>query len=382
VTRPTQDVTKTIFSIYAFFWANGLLFGVWASRIPAIRDRYELSSTTLGLLLLCVAFGAVSAMVFTGRIVDRFGTLRLSRSFAWAMIATFVLIGFAPNVYVLAFVLTIMGFTGGGLDVAMNALASDLEKASKRSLMSRFHGMWSVGTTMGATSGLVTLSLGFATITHIMLTSIFAAVVVFAIDRGVWENSTVEENQSSTPFRFPTGALGLVCLFAFVTFLGEGVIMDWGSIYLIDIFDAPKSVGAAGLLVFTSTMMVVRFVGDPFIDRFGTYNSARAASITATIGALIIFLAPNVWFVFLGYFILGVGFSIMAPLAFSQAGKIEGVSTGQAMSSVAVLGYGSLLVGPPTVGIIADILTLRAAFLGLAILCAILIVTSKVFKPK
>ena len=375
----TQDPKKTIHSVYAFFLINGLLFGTWASRIPATRDQFSLSATRLGLLLFCVAVGAVLAMGLTGRILDRYGALRLSRGFAWLMATAFVLIPLSPNTPVLACVLTLMGFAGGGLDVSMNALGSDLEAHVKRSLMSRFHGVWSVGTTLGTISGLVTISIGFGTLAHFAIISVLALVIILYLDHGVWAHSSREDDAAPTPFRLPRGPLALVCLFAFVTFLGEGIVIDWGMIFLVDVFHAPDAIAARGLIVFSGTMMIVRLFGDPVIDRVGPFHAARSAAIVATLGALIVATASTVWLVMFGYSVLGVGLSVMAPLAFSQAGKIQGVSTGQAMSSVAVLGYGSLLLGPPIVGVIADTVSLRAAFVLLALLSLVLISAARVF---
>jgi MFS family permease len=382
LTDSQQDTNSTINSVFAFFFINGLLFGTWASRIPATRDQFDLTSTRLGMLLFCVAIGAVLAMIVTGRILDRFGQLRLSRMFAWAMALAFVLIPLSPNVMSLAVVLTFMGFSGGGLDVSMNALASDLEKVVKRSLMSRFHGVWSVGTTLGTISGLLTIGLGLGTLTHFVLISGASLGIMLFLDRGTWGHTPDDAGAKPTPFRLPRGALALVCLFAFVTFLGEGIVIDWGMILLVDLFFAPEPLAAAGLIVFTSTMMMVRLFADPFIDKIGPYKSARTAAIIASIGAILVASAPAIWVVFLGYFTLGLGLSVMAPLAFSQAGKIPGVSTGQAMSSVAVLGYGSLLFGPPIVGFVADVVSLRAAFVGLALLSMVLIATARVFRTE
>lgn len=44
-------------AVAAMFILNGALFGIWASRIPAMRDRLGLSHEELGFGLLFMAAG-------------------------------------------------------------------------------------------------------------------------------------------------------------------------------------------------------------------------------------------------------------------------------------------------------------------------------------
>lgn len=46
-----------------------------------------------------------------------------------------------------------MGTFQGALDVAMNTQAATVERAARAPIMARFHGMWSVGTLVGAVIG-------------------------------------------------------------------------------------------------------------------------------------------------------------------------------------------------------------------------------------
>ena len=53
-------------AVTAVFLLNGVIFGTWASRIPAVRDRVGLSDGELGLVLACMAIGAIVAMPLAG----------------------------------------------------------------------------------------------------------------------------------------------------------------------------------------------------------------------------------------------------------------------------------------------------------------------------
>ncbi|MBC7372844.1 MAG: MFS transporter, partial [Frankiales bacterium] len=53
------------------FAVAGLAFASWISRLPAVRDALELDSGALGLLLLCLAAGAVVSLPLSGAVIAR-----------------------------------------------------------------------------------------------------------------------------------------------------------------------------------------------------------------------------------------------------------------------------------------------------------------------
>jgi len=52
-------------AVVAAFALNGLLFGAWASRIPAFKEGFGLAEGTLGLLLLVSVFTVIEGLFFT-----------------------------------------------------------------------------------------------------------------------------------------------------------------------------------------------------------------------------------------------------------------------------------------------------------------------------
>ena len=51
-------------AVAATFVLNGALFGIWASRIPAVVNRHDLGAADLGGFLLLLAVGAIIAFPF------------------------------------------------------------------------------------------------------------------------------------------------------------------------------------------------------------------------------------------------------------------------------------------------------------------------------
>ena len=131
--------------VSAMFILNGALFGIWASRIPAVAIRFDLSPGDLGGLLLLMAVGAILSFPLSGRYSDKIGAARITWRFAFAYVGALFLIALAPSYGTLALALFLFGATHGGMDVAMNTWAAEAERHIGRPVMSSFHAMFSLG---------------------------------------------------------------------------------------------------------------------------------------------------------------------------------------------------------------------------------------------
>ena len=59
MTGGRAPVARARVAVAATFALDGALFGVWASRVPAVRDAFDFGEGELGLVLLPLAAGAV-----------------------------------------------------------------------------------------------------------------------------------------------------------------------------------------------------------------------------------------------------------------------------------------------------------------------------------
>jgi MFS family permease len=93
---------------------------------------------------------------------------------------------------------------------------------------------------------------------------------------------------------------------------------------------------------------------------------------SAALETALVVAVPTLPAVMLGYVLIGIGYAAVVPLAFSRAAVDPNVPPGQAIASVATLGYGGLLMGPPVIGFIAEATSLRLAFALLAVLALLI----------
>ncbi len=143
-------------SVHLTFFVVGFIFANWASRLPAIRDTLEFEPAQMGRLLLVGAVGSVLALPLSGWVAERLGAKRAVWVAAVFMCGGYILaattLGDVP-VAVTGLGLFLGGIGMGTCDTAMNLEGTRVEQQLGRSIMPKFHGMFSLGTMAGALVG-------------------------------------------------------------------------------------------------------------------------------------------------------------------------------------------------------------------------------------
>ncbi len=384
-------------AVAAMFILNGALYGAWAARIPSIQQSFDLSPGDLGLLLLLLAGGAMAAFPLSGALSDRFGPAKVTLVCAVGYCPALVMIGFSPNITLLAVSILIFGAGHGAMDVAMNGWAAEVERSYGRSIMSSFHALFSVGAGIGAGFGAVAAweeidySLQFASFAVLLAPLIwFAAIPQQAIPQQASSQQNNEKNKSLKPLAerattkgprlaLPRGALLVVALVAFACSVGEGAMADWSAVFLASVINADQGPAALGYTIFSVAMVTMRFAGDRLITRFGPVVILRFCGISALLGSSITATSGSIFVTYVGLALMGVGYSTVFPLVFSRAANSRQLSPGVAIASVAIFGYGGLLLGPPMIGFVAELSSLRFSFGIFVLLSLVVIAGAKAF---
>ncbi|AUQ70550.1 MFS transporter [Phaeobacter inhibens] len=367
-------------AVSAMFVLNGALFGIWASRIPAISEIHELSPGGLGLLLLLMAAGAILSFPLAGRAADRIGAAHVTRRVALAYVLGLVLLALAPNLPLLAAALFVFGAAHGSMDVAMNAWASEVEARAARPMMSSFHAMFSLGAGLGALSGYAAASIDAQIPAHFLVAGCVSALLTLYMAQIPWVARPAPESGAAKPALLPRGALLAVGFVAFCGAVGEGAMADWSAIFLVLTTGASEADAALGFAVFSIAMVAMRLIGDLVVARIGPVTAGRLAGTSASLGALIAVGWGSYGAAMTGFALMGIGYALIMPLAFSRAASDPDLPAGAAIASVATFGYGGILIGPPMIGVTAELISLPAAFLILAVLAVFIVIFSDVLR--
>jgi MFS family permease len=359
-------------AVAAMFILNGALLGIWASRIPAIAATHALTPNLLGLLLLCLAAGAIISFPIAGRMVDRFGAAPVTRIIALAYCAALIALGFAPSLELLALSLFLFGMAHGSMDVSMNVWAAEVEKAAGRPMMASFHAMFSLGAGVAAAMGYFAIKTGFTVPAHFVLASLPLGAITLGFASQHWASARAKPGGGSL-FALPKGALIFVGIIAFAAAMGEGAVADWGAVFLNSTIGTSEALATLGYSAFSVAIFAMRMAGDRVILRFGAGNTARISGFIALAGVLTVVTSSGLGQALTGFALMGLGYAVLFPLAFSRAAADPGITPGRAIAAVATLGYGGLLLGPPVIGFIAEATSLRAALITLAVLAALIV---------
>ena len=176
-------------------------------------------------------------------------------------------------------------------------------------------------------------------------------------------------------------ALLIVGLVALAAAVGEGAMADWSAVFLADVTGTSDALAALGYACFSVAMVVTRLSGPALIATLGPARTAQFSGGFAAAGAALIVWSEGLPVALLGFGLLGAGYATIMPLAFSRAAAGAGRAQGRAIASVATLGYGGMLLGPPLIGALAELVGLRHAFLLLAGLSLLIVLLSNALQP-
>lgn len=366
----TTPLRERIATIGAFF-ANGLGIGAWAVEIPRIKEHLGLSDTLLGVALLSFAAGAILAMPMAGRIALRLGTPRSTLCASIAFVVLLAIPGFAPSLPLVMGALFLLGMSNGSMDVLMNGHASYIETRWGQPIMSSFHAAWSFGGLLGSALGGLIAHSGFSVGAGLALPALVSAAIVIASAiiglKPGFEAPLVHHEK--VPFTFRNRLLLLLGAMAFLAMVTEGSVTDWSGVYMRTSAGATTAQAAMGYASFAFAMTACRLVGDYIVRWLGQQKTMWVGGGLSALGFLIVIAVPQVYVACAGYVLMGIGLSNLVPIIFSAAGR-AGATPAIGVAMTATAGYAGFLVGPPVIGLLADELGIRVAFVLLLIASA------------
>ena len=372
----TRDTRVARWAVSAVFFLTGAGTANWAVRIPAVQSALALSDGRLGIALLGVSAGAIVAMPIAGHLVAKHGSRPVTWIAALFFALTLVLPARAPSFALLAAALVALGLANGVLDVAMNAQAAAVQRRYAEPIMGRVHALYSFGGLVGAVIGGRVAAAGIAPSTHLTGTGLAIAVAASVVVIGMLPGHTdAAPLQSPSPGQLrvllPLGVLAFCVLF------GEGTMMNWSAVYLRNVIRTGPGMAAAGFAAFSLMMTVGRAVGDTLTMRFGAVALARAGGVLAVVGVAAALGSSHALPVVIGFGAVGAGLSIIFPMVLAAAARSPGLVPGAAIAMVSMCGYSGLLAGPPLIGAVASVTSLRGGLALVMVTSALVLVLAR-----
>ena len=376
--KPSSSVScRILFFIISFY------IGMWTIRVPNIKDQLDTDYLGIGYIMGFFSFGSILIMIFASQIINKYSS-RLVIGFAGTLQA--ILWIFAPfiNELIIFFLYAfIFGLSWGMFEVAINLQASNIEKMKNKSMMSGFHAFFSLGILSGSflTSIMLEMNVSFIKNIIIFVSFLLPLNIFYAFFLNYDEKSNNNKNKTNIFFIWPSFIVVLV-IFTLADSLTEGGMDSWGALYMRDAIKVEGFKIGIATIFFNLFMVVGRLIGDKVRDKLGLFKFIILLFSTSIIGLMIIFNFNTITSSIIGFSIVGMGISSIIPLAYSLAGKIEGIESSVGISIISISTYGCFMLAPALLGFVAKYLGINYVFLPMLLMSIFCILLAIIFRKK
>ena len=360
----------------AFFIA-GFGIAAWAPLVPYAKARAGLDEATLGLLLLCLGAGSILAMPISGMLATRYGCRRVFSAGTVLLCLALPLLATVSSVPLLIATLFLFGAGLGAVDSTVNLQAVIVERASGRTMMSGFHGLFSVGGIAGAAGVSALLALG---LTPLWAIAVVIVLILAALIKAAPHLLPYGSESSGPAFAVPHGVVLFIGLLCFVVFLAEGAMLDWSAVFLTADKQIDEAYAGLGYAAFALTMTAGRLLGDTIVSRLGARRVIVLGGLLAAAGLILATLAASWQVALVGYGLVGMGCSNIVPVLYTAVGKQTLMPASIAVPAITTLGYAGILAGPAAIGFIAHASSLSTAFLLIATLLVAVAISGRILR--
>lgn len=355
-------LNRTRWAVSVFYGAMGLTFATWASRIPDLKTALHLSEGDLGTILFALPLGQLVIMPFSGKLVTRFSSYRILVFSLILYAFSLTNLGLATQSWHLALGLFVFGLFGNLCNIAVNTQGVYTEVLFKKTIMGSFHGVWSFAGFTGAMVGLGMLALDLSPYVHFLIVAVIVLLLMAFNYRFLILAKEKIKPESKKFFSKPDSALIWLGIIGFCCMASEGVMFDWSGVYFKEVIKAPGPLVILGYASFMIMMASGRFLGDGLIRKFGRKTVLQISGVMISVGLFISVLFPYIIPSTLAFMMVGLGVSTIVPTVYSVAGKNPTVPPGEALTIVSSVSFLGFLMGPPVIGYIAELSSLRFSF--------------------
>ncbi|WP_413512704.1 MFS transporter [Myroides odoratus] len=365
----SKHIARIAVTVLFFFF--GGISASWASRIPTLKEYFEVNDSAWGFVLLYISIGTLISLPFAGSIIAKLGS---KRSTAYFLLSYFVLligIGYWDILWQLKINLVLFGVFSNLTNISINTQAINVSKQYKGQIIGSLHGTWSIGGFAASWLGAEMISSYVPPLNHFIYFSTVGIIAsLFMFKFLVADTPTVEKVQTtqSKKWNWPDKNLAILGLLAFFSMVTEGTMTDWSSEYMKHIVLAPIELVGYGLTAYMFTMASGRFISDYTVRKYGERKTLSVCGLLIFIGLGAAVLFPSVYTTILSFMVVGFGVSAVVPMVYHLAGNSTTMPPQQALTLVTSIGFIGFFLGPPVIGFIAQQSSLKTAFALIAVL--------------
>lgn len=350
--------TILLIIIYIAFISLGLPDSMFGAAWPTIRLDLGLPMEGAGLVSFIVASGTIVSSLFSGVLIKKFGTGKLTLISVFMTAMPLLGFSFSHNYLWLCLLAVPLGLGAGAVDAALNNFVA-LHFSARH--MSWLHCFWGIG----ATAGPVIMSAAIASTGNwrngYLIVAVIQIVLVFILffSLPIWrkfkeETGETEEthgekdkNILKLPGIFPA-MIGFFCYCALESTTGL-----WGASYLVQSKGISAAVAAGWVSMFYLGITIGRFVNGIFTLKFTNPVLIRSGQIIIGIGALILLISDWKLGSPIGLTLIGIGCAPIYPSMLHETPVRFGKNNSSSLMGLQMaFAYVGATVVPPVLGLV------------------------------
>lgn len=316
----------------------GIVFLSLGSVVNMLAKRFSLDDNHIGTLTALLPGGILAGSLIFGPIVDRFGYKWLLIFCSLMVLVALEGIAFANEKVWVQFFILLIGFGGGMLNGATNALVADVsegERGAKLSLLGVFFGIGALGMPglLGALSK------------HFSQESIVAGIGLFVILPVIYflliQYPPPKQAQGSS-FRENFSLLKEPLLLSMGLILAiqsgmEGMSNDWMTRYFSKVLQATDQHALYALTTLVAAMTATRLLLGGVLKKISSQIVLFTGITFSAAGATILMSGANYSVAVLGVVLIGIGLSAGFPVVLGYVGDLYPAKSGTAFSIIFVI---------------------------------------------
>ncbi|MEQ6902716.1 MFS transporter [Nocardioides sp. YIM 152588] len=316
------SLARNRMAVAAAFAAQGMVFISLTTRLPDIKERWDFSELDVSATLLAIVLLAGAGSVLTERLAHRLESALLLRAGLVGIGLGMPLMVAGPDLAVYWLGVVVYGVALGVVDATTNMQAVALEHAYGRPILPSFHGGWTLGGLVGAGLTLAMAGLPLGATAALALVPLACAALPFLRRDTHPGGPEFVGGMEASPV--PWRPIVLVGAGMVIFYMVDTASQTWGAVYLDEVFDAPSRWVALATLPYLLASLVTRLAGDRLVAAYGAVPVLRTGAVVACGGLALVTFAPTWPLAVLGFTVVGLGVSVVAPLSFSAAAVIAG----------------------------------------------------------
>lgn len=351
---------KQRIALSAYFLLSGICFSTWASRIPTIKDNFNLDENTLGNLLMVMPASAIIGIPLSGWLVSKFDNRIPLQIASFTFLLSLLFIGFAPSIWWVVLALIVFSVSLRVINIAINTQSIAIQEKFEKKIVGTFHGIWSIGGILGVLFSTIMIKFKISIEWHLLLVAVFGILMILFAFPYLLRN---DKARSGNGIRLgkPSKYISLLGLIVFFAAICEGGMYDWNGVYFKEV--VKEEVFTYGYLLFMVCMTISRLTIDKMMEKFGMQKLYILGSFLIMTGVAMAVVFPYFWTALIGFCMVGFGVSGLYPMTFILSGKAKKYSVGIVISIVSTYSTVGMFLGPPIIGYLAHAFGLQRAFI-------------------